>query len=91
MRFILISFIRLYRLILSPFVGQHCRFYPSCSHYAETAVERFGIIRGSWLALRRLLRCHPWNAGGIDEVPEKHKTEQHKPAPHQLNNKIEIK
>ncbi len=86
MRFILISVIRLYRLILSPFVGQHCRFFPSCSHYAETAVERHGVLRGSWLALRRLLRCHPWNPGGIDEVPE-----SHKPVPHNLNNKIEIK
>lgn len=75
MRTILISFIRLYRIILSPFIGQHCRFYPSCSHYAETAIDRFGIVRGSWLALRRLLRCHPWSEGGIDEVPECHHPE----------------
>ncbi len=86
MRVILIIFIRLYRLVLSPFVGQHCRFYPSCSRYAETAVERHGVFRGSWLAMRRLLRCHPWNPGGIDEVPERTKPEQPN-----LNNKIEIK
>ena len=48
-----------------------CRFYPSCSAYAMTAVQRFGPIKGSWLAARRLGRCHPWNPGGVDHVPEK--------------------
>jgi putative membrane protein insertion efficiency factor len=48
---------------------QRCRFYPSCSEYGITAVRRFGAVRGSWLAIRRLGRCHPWNPGGVDHVP----------------------
>jgi len=62
--------IRGYQLVVSPMRPQTCRFYPSCSAYALTAIERFGILRGSWLATRRLLRCHPWNPGGVDHVPE---------------------
>lgn len=58
-----------YQLVLSPMRPPTCRFYPSCSAYALTALERFGLIRGSWLAARRLLRCHPWNPGGVDHVP----------------------
>ena len=61
--------IRAYQLLLSPLHPPSCRFYPSCSAYALTAVERFGLVRGGWLALRRLLRCHPWNPGGVDHVP----------------------
>ncbi len=67
---VLLILLRGYRILLSPFIGQHCRFQPSCSNYAAVAVRRFGAWRGSWLALRRLLRCHPWCAGGIDPVPE---------------------
>lgn len=63
--------IRGYQLAISPMLGPRCRFYPSCSCYAYTAVERFGVIRGSWLAVRRLLRCHPFTPGGFDPVPEK--------------------
>lgn len=58
-----------YQLLLSPLLGSHCRYYPSCSHYAVTSINRFGVIRGGWLALKRILRCHPWHEGGIDEVP----------------------
>jgi uncharacterized protein len=61
--------IRAYQLVLSPMRPQTCRFYPSCSAYALTAIQRFGVVRGSWLATRRLLRCHPWNPGGVDHVP----------------------
>lgn len=71
MRVILLAVIKAYRFLLSPWLGQHCRFYPTCSSYALTAIERFGALRGGWLTLLRLLRCHPWHAGGVDPVPEK--------------------
>jgi hypothetical protein len=66
---ILIAVIRAYRYLLSPWLGQSCRFYPSCSQYALESIETHGSVRGSWLALRRLLRCHPWHSGGHDPVP----------------------
>lgn len=71
MRQLLICFVKAYRYLLSPLLGNHCRFYPSCSSYAITALEEHGAARGSWLALRRLLRCHPFHPGGVDPVPEK--------------------
>jgi putative membrane protein insertion efficiency factor len=61
--------VRAYQVALSPMLGQNCRFYPSCSHYAIEALRTHGAARGSWLALRRLGRCHPWNDGGHDPVP----------------------
>lgn len=70
MRRILIALIRAYQLLISPLLGNHCRFYPSCSQYALEALEQHGIRRGVWLAGRRLLRCHPWHEGGLDPVPE---------------------
>jgi putative membrane protein insertion efficiency factor len=66
---ILLLLIRGYQLLLSPWLGAHCRFYPSCSCYAHTAIERYGALQGAWLGLRRLLRCHPLNEGGYDPVP----------------------
>jgi putative membrane protein insertion efficiency factor len=61
--------IRAYRLLLSPWVGHSCRFEPTCSAYALEALERHGALRGGWLAVRRLARCHPWGGAGIDDVP----------------------
>jgi putative membrane protein insertion efficiency factor len=58
-----------YRFFISPFLGNHCRFYPSCSEYAVTAIHRFGVTHGVFLSIKRLLRCHPWHEGGIDPVP----------------------
>lgn len=64
-----VGVIRGYQLAISPLRPPSCRFTPSCSSYAITAVQRFGVLRGGWLALRRLGRCHPWHAGGHDPVP----------------------
>jgi hypothetical protein len=61
--------IRAYQLTLSPLLGPVCRFEPSCSHYAVTCLERFGLLRGSWLAALRIGRCHPWHPGGYDPPP----------------------
>ena len=69
MRATLVNLIRLYQYLLSPWVGIHCRFYPTCSEYAKAAIENHGVLRGSWFAARRLLRCHPWHPGGADPVP----------------------
>ena len=69
MRSLVRGAIRFYQLALSPLVGPACRFYPSCSQYALEAVSRFGVLRGGWLAARRLGRCHPFHPGGYDPVP----------------------
>ena len=70
MRFIAATLIRLYQWVESPWLGPKCRFHPSCSQYALEAIERFGALRGAYLAVRRLARCHPWHPGGFDPVPE---------------------
>jgi len=68
-RNILILLLLAYRKVISPLYGQVCRFFPSCSAYALEAITVHGAVKGSWLAARRLLRCHPWNSGGVDHVP----------------------
>lgn len=70
MRKILIALIKVYRFTLSPFIGQHCRFTPTCSQYATEAIEQHGAIKGSWMAAKRLSKCHPFHTGGWDPVPE---------------------
>ncbi|HUN73126.1 MAG TPA: membrane protein insertion efficiency factor YidD [Steroidobacteraceae bacterium] len=71
MRILAVILIRLYQWTLSPLVGPCCRFEPSCSQYALESIQRFGMLRGCWLALRRLGRCHPWHPGGYDPVPDR--------------------
>ncbi|NTS76350.1 membrane protein insertion efficiency factor YidD [Catenovulum sp. SM1970] len=63
--------IRFYQVAISPMLGPNCRFTPTCSQYAITAIEKHGIVKGTWLASRRILKCHPNNPGGYDPVPEK--------------------
>jgi putative membrane protein insertion efficiency factor len=65
----LILLVRLYQWVLRPVIGANCRYFPSCSDYAVEALMKHGAMRGSWLAGRRILRCNPWMAGGIDPVP----------------------
>lgn len=71
MKILLITLIRGYRLFISPLFPPVCRFHPTCSQYAIEAVERFGVFHGSWLAMLRILRCHPYHPGGYDPIPEK--------------------
>jgi putative membrane protein insertion efficiency factor len=67
----LIAVIEAYQRWISPLLGPRCRYFPSCSQYAALAIERHGVVRGSYLTVRRLLRCHPFHTGGYDPVPER--------------------
>ena len=69
MAHLLIWLIKMYQILLSPFVGQQCRFSPTCSQYALDAINKHGALRGAYYAIRRLLRCHPWHLGGHDPAP----------------------
>ena len=69
MRLVLKFLIRMYQLTLSPMLGPRCRFYPSCSHYGMEAIDKHGALRGSWLTMKRIGRCHPFHEGGFDPVP----------------------
>ena len=71
MKRVLIGFIRFYQKCISPHFPPTCRFVPTCSSYAIQAIERFGVMRGGWLTIKRLSRCHPWGGHGYDPVPEK--------------------
>ncbi|MDI6591512.1 MAG: membrane protein insertion efficiency factor YidD [Patescibacteria group bacterium] len=66
MKILILKIIRFYQNYISPHLGRSCRFYPSCSQYSYLAIEKYGILRGIFLSLRRILKCHPWNEGGID-------------------------
>ena len=70
MRLLLVGLIRIYQLAVSPLLPPACRFYPTCSRYAQEAIRRHGVVRGGWLAIARLGRCHPFHPGGVDFVPE---------------------
>jgi putative membrane protein insertion efficiency factor len=69
MKLFLLLVLRAYQYTLRPLLGANCRFYPTCSDYSREAIERYGAARGSWLAARRIARCHPYHAGGYDPVP----------------------
>ncbi|MEE8060103.1 MAG: membrane protein insertion efficiency factor YidD [Pseudomonadales bacterium] len=78
---LLVGCIKFYRYIISPLMASHCRFQPCCSSYAIQAIEQHGAIKGSYLAARRLLRCHPFHSGGYDPVPDNH-IDQHRHTTH---------
>lgn len=71
MKQVLLILIRAYRLLVSPWIGPCCRYHPTCSAYAMEAVAKHGAMRGAWLSVRRILRCHPLHEGGIDPVPQR--------------------
>ncbi|MEB8431593.1 membrane protein insertion efficiency factor YidD [Cocleimonas flava] len=81
MRWFLLKIIRGYQIFLSPVLGSSCRFEPTCSSYTHQAIDKHGAIKGTWLGLKRIGKCHPWNEGGYDPVPDK-KQSIPKPPPH---------
>ena len=77
MKKLLLLLLRGYKCFVSPLLGQRCRFHPSCSTYTMEAIERFGVLRGGWLGVRRVGRCHPFHPGGYDPVPDDTPREGH--------------
>lgn len=73
MKYIFIGLVRLYQLIISPWTSSSCRYYPTCSQYSIEAFQQHGALKGMWLTVKRLARCHPWSKGGHDPVPESKK------------------
>jgi hypothetical protein len=71
MKYIFIYIIKAYRIIISPFLPDACRFYPTCSAYSIEAIEKFGIFTGIWFSIKRILKCHPFHPGGYDPIPER--------------------
>ena len=84
MRFALIAVLKFYKYFISPLLGSNCRFYPSCSNYGLIAIQRHGALKGTYLTIKRLLKCHPFHEGGLDPVPEK-------PVEHTLVNQTPVK
>ncbi|MGH1433858.1 MAG: membrane protein insertion efficiency factor YidD [Lewinella sp.] len=78
MRWLFILPIRFYQYAISPLLGPRCRFKPTCSHYAVEAIEEWGVLKGGWLALKRIGKCHPWGPWGYDPVPKKTGKEEEK-------------
>ncbi|RZO93205.1 MAG: membrane protein insertion efficiency factor YidD [Gammaproteobacteria bacterium] len=70
MKFLILKFIKLYQNYLSPLLGPSCRFHPTCSEYALQAIENFGVIKGGFLAIKRILKCNPWGGNGFDPIPK---------------------
>ncbi len=70
-KFVLKKLIRVYQLVVSPYLGNNCRFYPSCSNYAIEAIEKFGVLKGTKMAFFRILKCNPWGGSGVDMVEDK--------------------
>lgn len=74
MKFLLINLIKIYRYTLSPLFPPSCRFYPTCSEYSIEAIQKHGAVKGSWLMLKRIAKCHPFHSGGYDPVPDDYKS-----------------
>jgi putative membrane protein insertion efficiency factor len=68
-RTVFLVLIRFYQRFISPLLGSNCRYYPTCSHYTYEAIDRYGVLKGGWLGIKRISRCHPWHEGGYDPVP----------------------
>ena len=89
MRYVVKALIRFYQDAISPQLGTACRYEPSCSHYAHEAIDRHGVLRGGWLALRRLGRCHPGRPGGYDPVPDRARRREDDRTTHHLSTETE--
>ncbi len=76
MKYLFVYLIKIYRWVISPFFPPTCRFYPTCSEYAQEAFQKFGTLKGGWLSVKRILKCHPFKPGGFDPVPENFKKEK---------------
>lgn len=69
MKLLLIALVRFYQYAISPLFGRRCRYFPTCSEYTVDAIRKYGVIKGGWLGIKRIFRCHPWHPGGYDPVP----------------------